>query len=133
MSTHPNSIIMVVFTPDDLSRKTYRHIVANYKYSDSEINDGDVRISGLVEDDQKHYDNARFNSFIVEDADEVNSVQIEAPEGSIVFYKYLTYGFCEKIEWDDVRHTHEVLEAWATEVDKEFKCSHKIYISANYW
>ena len=133
MSTHPNTLLIAVFTPDDLARKTHRNIVDQYKYSDSEINGGDLRIPRIQEDDNKRFNDARFCSFIMENDESGEDIQIDAPIGSIVVHKFLTYGYYEKIAWEDAYRNYCALRDWALLVDKQHKCSHEIYISANYW
>lgn len=128
MSSHPNAILMAVFTPDDLARKTLRNIATRYGGPDY------VTVSGIDSDDiTKGYNNGRFNLFIVESEFDDNGYQIEAPEGSIVVFTFLTYGYNEKKSWTYVARMQEHLEAFAKQVDREFNCNHEIYISANYW
>ena len=82
MSTHPNVILMCVITPDNLARKTMREIVQD--------NEEDIKIG------EYNY------SFFVAESDYKESYQISAKEGSLVFHDYVTYGYGDVCDWDDL-------------------------------
>jgi hypothetical protein len=109
---------MVVLTPDDLARKTHRAIMV-----DAGIKDPDDHIK-IGAHDYTHE---------VMETDYEDEVQISAPEGSIVFLDYVTYGYGETVEWDALQAQKDELEAWATGICERHKCSYKIYVTANYW
>ncbi len=117
MSTHPNAILMVVFTPDELARKTYRSIFEDHK---------------TKTDDKLQVGNNSYHGIIMEE-DYNRDFQITAPEGSIVFFDHITYGFGEVVSWDDLVKQKETLETWAKMVCETYKCSYKMFVSANYW
>ena len=119
MSTHPNAILLLVLTPDDLARKTYRAILAQLGNSAEE--DVSVDIAGNT-----------YHSRVMED-DYYEGAQIGANEGDIVFWDYVTYGYGERIEWAQLEQQKQQLEEWAKGICEQYRCSYKIYVTANYW
>lgn len=117
MSTHPNAILMAVLIPDDLSRKTHRAIIKECGGTDD-----DIVICGYA-----------YNCRVMEEEYD-EDYQIRAPEGSIVVFHFLTYGFGEVSLWSDVCDRQQQLDEWAKGICERHKCgSYEIYISANYW
>ena len=120
MSTHPNTILMVSFTPDNLSRKTMRNIIDKYN-GEQEDDTWSVRI--LDKD---------YHGIVMEEDYEEN-FQISAMAGDLVFLRMVTYGFGERVEWNKLADEERILRAWAVEVCWGFNCSYKIFVTANYW
>lgn len=118
MSTHPNALLLLKLTPDDLARKTYRAICEAENASDM---DPTIKIGG-----------ARFRIKVME-SDYDEGYQIAAKEGQIVLFNFLTYGYGEEAAWDEVKARVEALDAWAKEACDKYKCSYAIKLSANYW
>jgi hypothetical protein len=118
MSTHPNAILMAVLTPDDLPMKTKRNI-SEFCGVESEY-------------DLLKICNKEYNIQVMEN-DYEKSNQIKAEESNIVVFNYITYGYGDKIIWEDVEQQKKELEEWAKLICEKFHCSYKIYISANYW
>jgi len=118
MSTHPNVILMLVLTPDDLSRKTYRNILEESMVEDV--------------DDYIQINEEKFNHMVMEDYYN-ESNQISAPKGSIVVYDLVTYGHGEKILWSSLEKRKESLEKWGSGICLRHHCSMQTFISANYW
>jgi len=117
MSTHPNVILMVKLTPDDLSRKTMRDILGAFDASeDDEIRIGDEEYTPLI---------------MESDYDE--GWQIAAKEGDLVFFDTVTYGYGEVIAWEKLQMQKESLEKWAKTVCEQFHCTYEIALTANYW
>lgn len=118
MSTHPNAMLLLVLTPDDLARKTYRAILdeAGLKH-----NDEDIKIAG---DDYHHR---------VMEEDYYEDSQITAKEGDIVLWDLVTYGYGATITWAKLEAQKNTLEAWAKNICERHKCSFEIFVSANYW
>ena len=118
MSTHPNVILMVIFKPDGLSRKTHRDILKSNGIDDpdKEIKIGDYEYNTIV---------------MEEDYDEGN--QISATEGDIVFYELVTYGYGDSVDWDVLEKNKLELQYWSKRMCIEHNCSYKIKVSANYW
>ena len=117
MGTHPNAILQLVLTPDDLSRKTYRAIMEDF---------------GINADDDVCIGGKSYNHRLMED-DYYESSQISAKEGDIVFWDLVTYGYGEKIKWSNLESQKNMLEEWAKSVCEKYKCSFEIFVSANYW
>lgn len=117
MSTHPNTILLLTLTPDNMSRKTYRDILrdSNTKAGDN-IKIGDVGYSHQIMEDE--YD---------------SGYQISAQEGDIVIFDMITYGYGEVIEWNELEKRKNELEKWAKNICDKFKCNYKIFVTANYW
>ncbi len=117
MSTHPNVILMAVFTPDGTTRKTAREIWTD---------------CGADKDGEFKIGNHSFSTTIME-SDYDESRQISANEGDIVFHDYLTYGYGETIEWGEVERRVGELRAWAEPLAQAHNCSVVIKLTANYW
>jgi len=60
-------------------------------------------------------------------------MQIEAPQGSIVFYTFLTYGYGARMKWLNVVAYKEALENWAAGICERHNCTAEISIGANFW
>lgn len=117
MGTHPNAMLILRLTPDDLARKTYRAILEEAKVE----GDDEIKIGGF---DYTH---------MVMESDYDESFQISAKEGEIVLHDFLTYGYGESMAWEKVESQKNDLEAWAKGICERHKCSYKIEIGANYW
>ncbi len=120
MSTHPNTILLGIITPDDLARKTYRDICAEVGADPSDayftINDSDKR----------HYSMTVMESHYDDDS------QISAPEGSIVIWTFLTYGYGETISWEEADAERVRVADWLTKICAKHKCTYSIQLTANY-
>ncbi len=117
MSSHPNLILMVILTPDDLSRKTMRNILQEYNVDyDDEIKIGNEEYYPLIM--EKDYD---------------ESWQISAKEGDLIFLRLLTYGYGESISFKELDNERVVLEEWALKICKKYNCTYEIRVTANYW
>ena len=119
MSTHPNVILIAVLTPDDLARRTYRAIMEKYTSPEDldpqiKIGEGEYRCKVMEED----YD---------------EDMQISAPEGSIVLYELVTYGYGEKVAWEKLDKMRADLKEWLDEACLQYACKAEIFVSANYW
>lgn len=118
MGSHPNTVLMAVLTPDELSRKTMRTILAENGMTD-ELDD-------LV------IDGRDYNSIIMEE-DYARDYQISASEGDLVFFTHVTYGYGDTVTWDEIKKAKKSLETWAEKMAAKHNCSCKIYVTANYW
>ncbi len=117
MSSHPNAILQLNLTPDDLPMRTWRAI------TDDEGIGSDEDISIGSED---------FHHVVLqEDYDE--SYQIGGKPGDIVVFKMVTYGYGDFIPWGEFLQMHSALEAWAEKACKAYNCSFEIRVTANYW
>lgn len=126
MSTHPNAILLLTLTPDDLSRKTWKNILNEskvWKYQEEGVIDleGQIKINGTD-----------YHQGVME-SDYDEGMQISASEGDIVVFDMVTYGYGEVIEWEDLVKQKEDLESWAKIMCEKFNCSYKILVTANYW
>lgn len=121
MSSHPNAMLICVLTPDDLARKTYRAILDEAGISgDDNMKIGDEHFGGAF-------------SHRVMESDWDDCIQIAAPEGSVVFHTYLTYGYGERVTWDKVTAFKEALEKWSAGICERHHCTAEISVGANYW
>jgi hypothetical protein len=116
MSTHPNAILMAVFTPDDLARKTYRSILDEPEAKDDNIKLGDENYRVELMEDSYHED-----------------WQISAKEGDIIVFNLMTYGYGERLEWVKVEAQKKRLEEWSRGICERHKCSVEFFVTANYW
>lgn len=118
MSTHPNVILAVALTPDNLTRKTLRNILEESE-TDS-FGDG-VKIG-------KH----EYNSLVME-SDYDEGYQISGDEGDIIFFDLVTYGYGETISWRLLEEQKEELEKWVKDICSRYSCTYNIFVTANYW
>jgi len=118
MSTHPNAMLMLVLKPDDLARKTHRAICEE---AGADLDDSDIKIGANS-----------YHALVMEDTYDSNR-QISANEGDIVLFDFVTYGYGDRIAWDDLVAQKTELEKWAAGVCERHHCTAAIYISANYW
>jgi len=118
MSVHPNAILLLALTPDDLARKTHKSILTEYGKPED---DDDIRIG-----------ETDFHTAVMEE-DYLEDFQISAKKGDIVVFDMVTYGYGEVMEWEKLEALKSSLEAWAKEVCEKYNCKHKIFITANYW
>lgn len=122
MSAHPNVILMVALTPDDLPMKTYREIMASapnpheYPLEDIQVTIG-----------ASNYTVKCFT----EDYDE--DIQISAQAGQIVVYDLVTYGWGEYVTWAHLEKQKSELASWAEDICGKHKCSMELRVSANHW
>ena len=121
MSSHPNVILMVLLTPDDLARKTYRAILEENGIDPDDSMDPDVKIGGQD-----------YNHFVAE-SDYEDDYQISCREGDLVFFDLVTYGYGEVISWANLEAQKNALEEWAKGICERHKCSYRIEVTANYW
>lgn len=118
MSTHPNTLLIAAFTPQDLARKTMRAILAD---CDHDQDDEEVKIDGL----DFHYEimETEWDKFW----------QISSLEGDLLFFRFVTYGYGRSITWDDLEKAKQSLETWAKAICEKHHCTYQIRIAANYW
>lgn len=119
MSTHPNAMIVGVLTPDNLARKTFRAIIDE---AGASLEDPQIKINGRD-----------YGIFVMDGESYDEGYQISAPEGSIVLHDYLTYGYGEWIEWEQLALVKYELEFWLSGIAERHQCTYSIRISANYW
>jgi hypothetical protein len=118
MSTHPNTILLLIVKPDGLTRRTLRDILAE---TDTDQDDLYIKING--ED---------YRALVMEDGYN-DDYQITAEEGDIVFFDFVTYGYGDVIEWDKLEKRKSDLEEWAIGICERHNCTYKIVVTANYW
>lgn len=121
MSTHPNAMLLLEMTPDNLSRKTYRAILEDSGVKDEGENSEGIKIG------QHTY----MHRVMENDYDEDS--QVAANPGDIVLWDLVTYGYGERIGFGELETRKRELERWAQDVCKKHQCSYAIFVSANYW
>lgn len=121
MSTHPNAMLLLELTPDDLSRKTYRAILADAGGKDEGDDSEGIKIG------QHTYMHRVMEDDYYEDS------QVAAKPGSIVLWDLVTYGYGERIGWRALEERKDDLDEWAARMCKKHHCSYAIFVSANYW
>ena len=119
MSTHPNAILKLTLTPDDLPMKTYRAILADCGVEDEELDR--IKIEG-----------EEYSSYVSEGGYD-EGWQLEAKDGAILVFDMVTYGYGEEIMWDDLTKQKDALEEWAKGICERHACSYAISVTANYW
>ncbi len=117
MSIHPNAMLLLTLTPDDLARKTYRAILSE---------------TGSDEDDDIKIGDDTYHHRVMEE-DYYESSQISAKEGDIVLWDLVTYGYGETITWAKLEAQKNALEEWARGICERHHCKAEIFVGANYW
>lgn len=120
MSTHPNAILVLALTPDDLARKTYRAICA-----DNDVNPYEE--SPSIDVAGNNY------TIVVMEEPYLEGLQISGLVGDIILYDMVTYGYGKTITWQDLQAAKDALEAWAKKTCEKHKCGYRFYVTANYW
>jgi hypothetical protein len=120
MGTHPNVILLLVLTPQGLSRKTRKELVDEFGKFPEHL-DTDL----VIADKDYHQE-------VMED-DYDESWQISASEGDIIVFDLVTYGYGKKVSWESFEEQKKELEAWAIQVSEKYHCSWRIFVTANYW
>lgn len=119
MSTHPNALLILCLTPDNLARKTYRAIAEE---------------NGIDEEDPViEIGEAQYHCGIHDEGGYDKHWQVNLPEGSIFLLDLFTYGYGDKKEWTELEKQKQELETWGRAVCEKHHCSMNIYVSANYW
>ena len=126
MSTHPNAILLLTLTPEDLSRKTWKNILKESGVWEFD-NPGVIDEEGQIKIGKHGYMHQ------VMESDYYDDMQISANEGDIIVFDTATYGYGEVIEWKELEQRKIELEEWAKTMCEKFHCSYKIFITANYW
>lgn len=118
MGQHPNVILVLALKPNDLSSLS-KILDVVIEHKDDEENEM------IIGDSHYNYD-------IMKD-DYLEGYQISGSEGDLILHQHVTYGYGDIIEWDRLETIKKELQEWATGMCKEFNCSHRIYITANFW
>jgi len=118
MSTHPNVILKLALTPEDLARKTYRAIRVE---------------AGAVNDDADITVGSENYHTVVMESDYDEGWQLSAKEGDILVFDLVTYGYGEEIAWDKLAAQKAELEQWAMGICERYHCTFSISVTANYW
>ncbi len=121
MSTHPNVMLICALTVDNTARKTLRAIFAELGVEEDENGEANFNIG------EDHY------SAGVMESDYEEGYQIALPEGTIYVMNLATYGYGEKIGWNDLVAKRDALVAWAQGICERHSCSYEIFVGANYW
>lgn len=119
MSTHPNAMLILALTPDNLARKTYRAILEESGVS---ADGGSFEIGGV---------GYHHHGVMEDNYDE--SEQLSLPEGTIYVMDLFTYGYGEKVTWDKLAEQKAALDEWAKGICERHQCTAEIFVSANYW
>ena len=117
---HPNALLILVLTPDDLARKTYRAILEDAGQKDDE--------GAQIPIGKDQY----WPKVMESDYDE-RGLQVSAKEGDILLVDMVTYGYGEYVTWAELEAQKQALETWAIETCAKHKCSYEIRVGANYW
>ena len=117
MGTHPNVILLAELKPDGLPRKTMEEILAGCDITADE----EVRIAG-----------EEYCALVMEENYD-KDWQIAAAEGSLVFFRLVTYGYGVSVHWDQLEAEKIELEKWAAGICERHSCQRQIRVTANYW
>lgn len=133
-------MMIAVLTPDNGSRKTQRGIFDHCEKRGLKVNaeDGEIGIlngkKGAVSD--KYPDGYPLTddwSLHVMEDDYYESSQISADEGQIVVYDLITYGYGERISWEETEAKRRQLIGLLDPMVDPLKFTYEIFISANFW
>ena len=114
MSSHPNTLLMLQLSPNEPSIDVKHLLDAE---CDSE-GDCTIKLGG-------------FDYSVA--TDDENDMQIRVPEGSAVLHDFLTYGYTDVVNWNEVPAIVDALKTWAEAFCDKHNCSYHIYIGANFW
>ena len=109
--------MIAVLTPDDLTRRTLRAIIAGNLSTDDDY----IKIAGEdwhIKPMEGDYD---------------ENFQIKAKEGDIIVFNMFTYGYGDFATWKSVSAMHDSLVDWCEECKGTYNFSYEIRMSANYW
>lgn len=118
MSTHPNAMMILALTPDDLARRTYHAILAE---------------AGIDQDGSFYIGGEKYHCHGVMESDFDEDIQVGLPEGTIYLMTHVTYGYGVTITWKELEEKKKALEEWGKGVCNRHTCTQDILISANYW
>ena len=124
MSAHPNVVLLLLLTPEDLTRRTMKKIVEMYDgqvHEDEDETSREIKIAG-----ENYYIEPMEGNYL-------ESWQISGKEGDIAVFDLVTYGYGESIVWEKLEKQKQELEKWAKAVCEQFHCNYQIFITANYW
>ena len=136
MSTHPNVLLIAVFTPEDGSRKTMRAILAEAGCTEDKDS---IRLPGGEAVSDAHTGACGKQakgvclSCVVMESDYNEGWQISAQEGDLLFFDLVTYGYGEFLSWNELEEKKKALEEWCKGICERHRCSYQIRVSANYW
>jgi hypothetical protein len=124
MSTHPNAILAVRLTPDDLPNRTFRAILEANGLTEADISEGSasIKVGGM-----------NFTASVFEEDYDADGYQIQAKMGDIVLHDYVTYGYGETITFEKLRERATALEEWAKATAAAHHCRYEVFLTANYW
>jgi len=117
MCMHPNAILLLVLTPEELSRKTMRAILSEMHVKENE----NITIEGVI-----------YHHVVMEGVYE-EGWQLTSKEGDLLFFDLVTYGFGEYISWKELEKYKVSLESWAKDICERYHCKYEIRVTANYW
>lgn len=118
MSIHPNAIMMMVYEGD----------AAETIYN--ELDGGEMETTGSSAELQ--IGGTEWRLLLMQDSYD-ESDQISAPEGSLVFFDLITYGYGDTIAWEKCVAWQAALEAYGKELVQKHGGKISFYITANYW
>lgn len=122
MSSRPNTLLLCEFTPLGNPEETFKRMLAWLGVTEAD----EVYLQVGVE-------NRHYSLLFLRDEDYSDDMQIGAKEGDIIFHTFLTYGYGEKLDLDELHAIVSELRAWAEIQATDFNCSFAIYLSANFW
>ena len=118
MSAHPNVLLVLELTPDDLPMKTYRNILS---------------FCGVNEDDDVDIEGEKYHHIVMQEEGYDEDWQIQSSPGRIIFFDFVTYGYGESVDWAVLESQKDELSFWAVTICHKFNCTSRIFVTANYW
>jgi hypothetical protein len=112
MGTHPNAVLVLALKPTGDAVETYDAITGD---------DDKIDIGG-----------ESYRAQLMEDSYD-EDYQIAANDGEIIVFNLVTYGYGDTIDWDKLEAQKKALEQWAADICARHGCSHRIFVTANYW
>lgn len=120
MGRHPNALLILLVTPDDLPWRTYQEMLDAFRAEDG---DGYIKIG-------KH----DYQIYVCDSDEYSEDYQIKAKEGQVVIFDMVTYGFGQVLTWNEMLEQKQELEAWAEANKEKFRFTKwEIRVGANYW
>ena len=127
MSRHPNAVLLLTLTPNEISNMSYDEAIIHSKNVYNDI----LEFTNTGEEDQVKINDKGYTILVMDD-DYHEPYHISATLGDTVVFGYLSYGYGDVMKWCNVENMKNELETWGKSICEKFNCTYEINITANY-